>query len=91
MNKINKWIFDDGAKEHTCSSFPYAYKMLYNQLQKAIETGIDPVKIQNRIIIVAPWGKTYNYKNATDLALAQGLLTNEGKLNPKALKENKSV
>lgn len=87
--KQNKliWILDDGARKHECTSFPFAFKQLFNLLDKAEKNKVNKAAIQNRSVIIAPWGKVYNYDAAVELAKASGLLTPDGNINSKEFKK----
>lgn len=76
-----KWIFDDGLSKLECSTFPYAYRTLFNMVKKFPDAA-------KRVRIISPTKKVYNYKMANDLALAQGLLTTEGTINSKEFKKS---
>ena len=83
--KQNKpiWILDDGARKYECSSFPLAFKQLFNLLDKAGKNKVNSSAIANRSVIIAPWGKVYNYEAAVDLAKAGGVLAPDGTINSK--------
>lgn len=86
-NKPNTWIYDDGGKQHPCSTFPYAFRFMYNALKKWEETGHKYHDLAKRSRIIAPFGKIYNYDDAIDLAKASGLLQLDGNLNSKEFKK----
>ena len=87
--KQNKpiWILDDGAKKYECTSFPFAFKQLFNLLDKAGKNKVNSSAIASRSVIIAPWGKVYNYEAATELAKSSGLLTPDGSINSKEFKK----
>jgi hypothetical protein len=84
-----QWIYDDGAMKHSCSSFPYAYKFMFNALRKWTESGKNYHDLAKRSSIFSPVGKEYSYKDATDLAKSSGLLLSDGTLNSKEFKNRK--
>lgn len=80
------WTFNDGVQKHPCTSFPFAYRMLYNSLKKGVETGKKFEEMTKVFRILSPTGKVYSYTDATSLATDQGLLTPEGTINSKEFK-----
>jgi len=89
----NKWIFQNGiALDQTFTSFPYAFREMYNIVRKELERGKLLVDITKRMKIVSPLKtihgdlKTYSYTAAMDLAKGYGLLTPDGTLNSKEFK-----
>jgi hypothetical protein len=82
----NNWTFDDGLQKHSCDSFPYAYRTLYNTLKRSVESGGDRDTLVRRYKIYSPLKTVYSYRQATELALDQGLLTSEGTINSREFK-----
>lgn len=82
-----KWLFKDGSSVIECTSFPYAYRTMWNTLRKGVEKGrkrddmikqmsiISPIKDRNGDV------KKYSYATATEMAQDQGLLTPDGQIN----------
>jgi hypothetical protein len=79
------WTFDDGVKKTSCSTFPFAFRMMHNILRKASEAG-QPITDMTRFKILAPVGKEYSYARACELATQQGLLAADGSLNSREFK-----
>jgi len=80
------WTFFDGVQAHQCDSFPYAYRTLYNTLKRSIDSGGKPDELTRRYKITSPIKSVYNYRQATELAKDQGLLTTEGTINSREFK-----
>lgn len=90
MNKV-KWILKNGFQATECTSFPYAFRMAYNIVKKALENNQDVNKVISGIQIVGPPnGKgepmKYNYQKALDLAKSMGLVLLDGSINTKEFK-----
>lgn len=77
------WTFDDGLQRKPYSSFPYAYRALYNALKRGVEQGKKYDDMVKNFRILTPFNTVYNYKRATELATQQGLLTSDGMINSK--------
>lgn len=91
MNKV-KWILKSGVTSTECTSFPYAFRMAYNIVRKALEANQDVSKVISGIQIVGPPnGKgelmKYNYQKALDLARSMGLVLPDGSINQKEFKK----
>jgi hypothetical protein len=78
------WLFNDGGMLKECTTFPYAYRYLWNTLRKAEEAGSQEInEMKKRFRITSPVGKVYDYDDATALARRTGLLNTDGSLNSK--------
>ncbi len=80
------WTFYDGFQKHQCDSFPYAYRTLFNTLHRALKAGGKHDDLTSQYKITSPFNKVYNYKQATQLAKDQGLLTTEGTIKGEEFK-----
>ena len=80
------WFFNDGLQIHPCTSFPFAFRMMFNQIRKALEAGKNTDEMTRRFTITSPVGRVYDYDRATQLATDQGLLTLEGTINSREFK-----
>lgn len=78
------WLFYNGAARYECASFPFAFKMMFNAVRKANETG---TSIESKVLIVAPTKREYNWNRASELARQQGLLTPDGQINSREFKK----
>lgn len=89
---MTEWIFKDGATQTKCTSFPYAYRLMFNTLKQGVEKGRKYDDMIKGMLIVSPqkdnYGdpRTYNYAAATDMAKASGLLTPDGQINSREFK-----
>jgi hypothetical protein len=94
MNNANKWTIRDGATVIECTSFPYAFRTMFNIIKKGVEksgrTYNDMVK---QLSIVSPIkdsfgeNKVYSYTAAIQMATDMGLLTSDGQINSKEFKK----
>lgn len=80
------WTFDDGVQKHPCTSFPFAFRAMFNTLKKGVEKGRSYSEMTATLQIVSPVGRVYDYQRASDLATQQGLLTPEGTINSREFK-----
>lgn len=80
------WTFCDGVQNHPCTSFPYAFRSLFNTMKKGVEKGRSFSEMEKEMFIVSPLGRTYNYLRAKELAEQQGLLTPDGSINSREFK-----
>jgi hypothetical protein len=86
MNNIT-WIFKDGASEVKCTSFPYAYRTMFNALKKGVESGRKYNDMVKQMTIISPQKdvhgdlRRYNYTTATEMAKASGLLISTGEID----------
>lgn len=90
MNRT-KWILKSGMTITECISFPYAFRMAYNLVRKAIDNNQDIDNVKRGIQIVGPPnGKgepmAYNYYKAFDLARSMGVVLSDGTINQKEFK-----
>ncbi len=87
-----KWIFKDGNNQAEYTSFPYAYRSMFNALKKGVESGRKYDDMVKQMVIIAPTKdqhgdlRQYNYADATELAKANGLLTPTGEINSREFK-----
>jgi hypothetical protein len=89
---MTEWIFKDGATQTKCTSFPYAYRLMFNTLKQGVEKGRKYDDMIKGMLIISPQKdnhgdpRTYNYAAATDMAKASGLLTPDGQINSREFK-----
>ena len=89
---MNEWIFKDGATQTKCTSFPYAYRLMFDTLKRGVEKGCKYDDMIKAMLIISPQKdrngdpRRYNYAAATDMATASGLLTPEGQINSREFK-----
>lgn len=82
-----KWQFKDGSSVTDCTSFPYAYRTMWNTVRKGVEKGRKHEDMIKQMSIISPIKdrngdtKVYSYAEATKMAENQGLLTPEGQIN----------
>lgn len=91
MKETYQWQFKNGTNIPVdCTSFPFAYRMMFNLVRKGIEAG-KPVNTSEFLILGPknPRGERvrYNYKSATEMANASGLINSEGYINGKEFKK----
>lgn len=91
MNKVT-WIVKSGVTATECTSFPYAFRVAFNIVRKALEKNQNVNSVINGIQIVGPPnGKgevlKYTYSGAVNLAKSMGLLLNDGSINQKEFKK----
>lgn len=89
-----KWTFRNGVSAYDCTSFPYAFRMAFNTVRKALDNGESINRLVKGIQIVGPPNVkgdplTYSYESAANLATAMGLLLPDGTLNQKEYKRKK--
>jgi len=80
------WKFYDGIQENVFTTFPFAYRALFNLVKKNLDSGKTVREITRKYKIISPVKREYSYDNATQLALEQGLLNKDGTLNSKEFK-----
>ena len=89
---MNDWIFNDGVAQVKCTSFPYAYRMMFNALKSGVEKGRKYDDMVKQMSIVSPQKdkhgdpRKYSYATATEMATASGLLTPDGQINSREFK-----
>ena len=91
---MNDWIFKDGTTQIVCTSFPFAYRIMFNTLKQGVEKGRKYEDMIRQMLIISPikdnrgtgTPRTYTYASATEMATASGLLTAEGQINSKEFK-----
>lgn len=89
---MNDWIFKDGLVETKCTSFPYAYRTMFNALKKGVESGRKYENMIKQMIIISPQkdvhgdNRRYTYALATEMAKSSGLLTPDGQINSREFK-----
>ena len=88
MNNAN-WILRNGVQNIDCTSFPYAYRTMFNIVRKGIvdKKPVDTAKLS----ILGPKNirgdrTTYSYASASALAREQGLLDVDGQINSREFK-----
>ncbi len=92
MSNKTKWIVKSGVTVTECVSFPFAFRMAFNLVRKALEKNQNVGSVVSGIQIVGPPnGKgepmTYTYSKASDLAKSMGLLLPDGTINQKEFKK----
>ena len=88
-----KWILKDGTKAIECTSFPIAYRTMYNIMRKGVESGRKSDEMSRSLSITGPIAAgaksaTYSYSKASEKATDMGLLTPEGQINGREFKRN---
>lgn len=89
---MTEWIFKDGATKTSCTSFPYAYRLMWNTLKQGVEKGRKAADMERQMLIISPQKdnhgdpRKYDYAAATAMATASGLLTPEGLINSREFK-----
>lgn len=88
MSNAN-WILRNGVQNIDCTSFPYAFRTMFNIVRKGTADK-KPVDT-NKLSILGPKNirgerRTYSYAGATELATEQGLLTIDGQINSREFK-----
>ena len=89
---LNDWIFKDGATQTKCTSFPYAYRLMFDTLKRGVEKGRKYDDMVRQMLIISPQKdahgdvRKYDYTAATAMATASGLLTPEGTINSREFK-----
>jgi len=87
-----QWILKDGNSKTEYTSFPFAFRTMYNTVRKGLEAGKTTSDITKSLKIIAPVKdvhgdfKVYNYTSAAKMATEQGLLSADGQLNSKEFK-----
>ena len=88
----NKWILKNGATSQEFDSFPFAFRTMFAIAKKAVETK-NSTNVIGQMSIVSPMvdrstgkPKVYTYATATQFARDMELLTADGQLNTRALK-----
>jgi hypothetical protein len=82
----NTWKFYDGIQTHTFTTFPYAFRAMFNQIKRGLEAGRSPALTAKKFKITSPVKREYSLSQANELAIAQGLLNKDGTLNAKEFK-----
>lgn len=88
----SEWLFKDGVSQTSCTSFPYAYRLMHNTIKKGVESGRKYEDMVKQMVIIAPTKdqhgdpRRYAYGAATDLAKSMGLLTVDGQINSREFK-----
>ena len=89
---MNEWIFKDGATQTKCTSFPYAYRLMFDTLKRGVEKGRKYDDMIRQMLIISPQKdrhgdpRKYSYATATQMATDSGLLTPEGQINSREFK-----
>lgn len=91
MNETYQWQFKNGSNAPVdCTTFPIAFRMMYNLVRKALEAG-KPVDTSVFAIVGPknPRGERtkYSYFSANEMAKSSGLLNSDGYLNGKEFKK----
>lgn len=82
-----KWIFKDGSSVIECTSFPYAFRTMWNTVRKGVEKGKKAEDMTKQMSIISPMKdrdgrlRVYSHAEATKMALNQGLLSADGQIN----------
>lgn len=83
------WIFKNGAQTVDCTSFPFAFRTMFNVVRKGVAEK-KPVNTRD-LTILGPKNSrgdrtSYSYEKASLLATEQGLLTTDGQINSREFK-----
>jgi len=84
------WKFRNGVQLFDCSTFPYAFRMMYSTLKKAEGQGKSESEITKSFKILSPVGTEYSFAKAMELASQQGLIDRDGNINSKEFKQKQS-
>ena len=82
-----KWIFKNGSTVADCTSFPYAFRTMWNTVRKGVENGRNQNDVTRQMWIISPIKdrngdeKKYSYAEAIEMARNQGLLSLDGQIN----------
>ena len=90
-----KWILKDGAKTYDCTSFPFAYRTMYNILRQGVEKGVRKHdEMVKGFAIISPMTdrstgkpKVYSFAEATQFAKDTGVLQPDGQINSREFKK----
>ena len=90
MSNTN-WILKNGLQSTDCSSFPFAYRSMFNIVRKAVEAGKSVATASRDLTIVGPPDTRgertkYTYASATELAKGMGLINANGDINSREFK-----
>lgn len=90
------WIFKDGYTTRIeCTSFPYAFRLMYNTIKNGVKNGKSNIELTKNMSIVSPIKdihgdyRIYYYDDAVRMATNSGLLSADGQLNSKEFKLKK--
>ena len=88
MIKTN-WILNVGPAKVDCTSFPYAFRSMFNMVRKGIENKrpVDTSTLSISGPEINGSRKKYSYSAASQMAEDTGLLTPEGTINSKEFKK----
>ena len=87
---MNDWIFKDGVTQTKCTSFPYAYRLMFTTLKQGVEKGRKYNDMVKQMLIISPQKdnhgdpRKYDYAAATQMAKDSGLLNSEGEIDRRA-------
>lgn len=89
MKSNANWVLRNGSQVIDCTSFPYAFRTMFNIVQRGIKEN-KPVDTAS-LSILGPKNirgdrKSYSYFEAQELATEQGLLTVDGQINGREFK-----
>ena len=88
MSNAN-WILRNGVQNIDCTSFPYAFRSMFNIVRKGVADK-KPVDVSKLSILGPKNGRgerrTYSYAAARELATEQGLLTVDDQINSREFK-----
>ena len=91
---MTEWIFKDGATQTKCTSFPYAYRLMFDTLKRGVEKGRKYDDMVRQMLIISPQKdahgdlRKYNYDAATQMATDMGILL-DGQIVSRNLKFDK--
>lgn len=83
-----KWLFKDGVTVIECTSFPYAFRTMFNTIRKGVEKGGRKYEDMVKQMFIVNLHKdrmgdtkTYSYAEAIQMAKTMDLLTPAGEIN----------
>jgi hypothetical protein len=87
----SNWTLKTGLQSIDNTSFPYAFRTMFNMVKKSVEGGKHFSEVIKTMSILSPPSlkgerKTYSYAEACQLARNQGLLSADNQINSKEFK-----
>ncbi len=88
---MNEWIYKNGFHQTVCTSFPYAFRLMYNAVKKNLASGIE--QDTSKITIISPQkdsfgeNKVFTYDEAVQLAKSMDLLNADDMINSREFRK----
>lgn len=89
---MNVWKYRDGLAVTECTSFPYAFRTMFNAVRRGTEKGRNYEDMMKSMRIISPAKdvhgdfRTYNFDEASIMAKNNGLLNSDGTINSREFK-----